>query len=65
MWQTTGINDGVVRRQAASSGELPYMHLQDARQAGRRPCSRIKDFNPQLKPVPIYGPVRDERIGFT
>ena len=34
-----------------------------ARLAGRRPCSRTKDFNPRPKPVPIYRPRRDERLG--
>jgi hypothetical protein len=56
MWQTTGSNDGGVRRQAATSGKLaspdPLIHA--ARLTSRRPRSRTKDFNPQPRLVPVY-----------
>ena len=64
MWLTTGRNDRAVHHQAVTSGQLSHQtHLQDANLANCRLCSCIKDFNPQLKPVPIYRPQRDERLG--
>ena len=48
--QTTGRNDGGVRRQAVTSvisGELPYqIHLQAARLASRRPVTALRTSTP-------------------
>ena len=66
MWQTTGKNE---RRSAAPSGDLwrvilpRQTHLQAARLANHRPCSRTKDFNRRPKPVRMFRSRRDERDG--
>jgi hypothetical protein len=35
-------------------------HLQAARLASHHPYSCTKDFNPQLRPIPIYQPQTDK-----
>jgi hypothetical protein len=61
MWRTTSTNDGGIRRQAVTSGEL--LHQTHLQAASRRPCSRTMDYNAKPKPVPNYRPRRHERLG--
>jgi hypothetical protein len=53
-WQTTGRNDGGIRRQAVTSGKLASPDTPTGSQAIaiRHPCSRVKDFDPQLRMAP-------------